>query len=84
MSFYAAAGSDVLNYAVDQPDVVKIKVSFLVSDLGHEEEIYGTATCKVKASEVVNGAVRLRNIEIVNDYSVILGNFSLEVTKGMG
>ena len=35
LSFFAAAGSDILNYSVHQPDVIKIKLSFLVSDLGH-------------------------------------------------
>ena len=35
LNFFAAAGSDTLNYSVDQPEVVKIKLSFLVSDLGH-------------------------------------------------
>ena len=52
LSFFAAAGSDALNFAVEQPDVIKIKISFLVSDLGHEEEIYGTATCKIKGSDI--------------------------------
>ena len=52
LSFFAAAGSDALNYSVDQPDLIKIKLSFLVSDLGHEEEIYGTATSKIKGSDI--------------------------------
>ncbi len=36
LSFAAAVGSDTLNYIVEHPDVIKIKLSFLVSDLGHE------------------------------------------------
>ena len=42
-------GSDQLNYSVEQPDLMKIKMTFLVSDLGHEEEIYGVATCNLRA-----------------------------------
>jgi hypothetical protein len=36
LSFVAAAGSDTLNYSIDEADLIKIKLSFLISDLGHE------------------------------------------------
>jgi hypothetical protein len=52
LNFVAAVGSDALNYAVEQPDVIKIKLTFLVSDLGHEEEIYGMATCKIRGIDL--------------------------------
>lgn len=39
-----------------------MKISFLVSDLGHEEEIYGTAMCKVKGSEVAQQTVKIKNV----------------------
>lgn len=82
LNFTAAAGSDLLNYTVEQPDNVRIKLTFLVSDLGHEEEIYGVASCKLRASDLEK-EVRLKNVEIKNDYSVNLGSVNFEVFKGV-
>lgn len=82
LNFTAAAGSDLLNYTVEQPDNVRIKLTFLVSDLGHEEEIYGIAACKIRASDLEK-EIKLKNVEIKNDYSVNLGTVSFEVFKGV-
>lgn len=71
-----------MNYNVEQPDNVRIKLTFLVSDLGHEEEIYGIATCKIRASDLEK-EVKLKNVEIKNDYSVNLGTVSFEVFRGV-
>jgi hypothetical protein len=52
LNFISAAGSDLLNYIVEQPENIRIKLTFLVSDLGHEEEIYGIATCKFRIQDL--------------------------------
>ena len=83
LNFFAASGSDTLNYTVDQSDIIKIKISFLVSDLGQEEEIYGSTLCKVKGSDLGQQPLKLKNLDIINDYEISLGNISLEVSKGM-
>jgi len=41
-----------LSYTVEQPNIIKIKLTFLVSDFGHEEEIYGVAHCKVRGVDI--------------------------------
>lgn len=81
LNFTSATGSDLLNYVVEQPEAIRIKLTFIVSDLGHEEEIYGTTICKLRAQDLDQKEVKFRNAEIKNDYSVNLGLVSLEVFR---
>ena len=72
----------MLSYIVEQPHAIQVKLTFLVSDLGHEEEIYGVAVCKFRSSELEQKELKFKNVLIKNDYSVNLGVVSLEVFKG--
>lgn len=77
LNFTSSAGSDLLNYIVEQPEAIRIKLTFIVSDLGHEEEIYGSTTCKLRPQDLEQKEVKFKNIEIKNDYSVNLGCVTL-------
>ena len=36
----------------------------------------------MKGSDIYKDSIKLKNIDIVNDYSVVLGTFSIEASKG--
>lgn len=55
----------------------------MVSDLGQEEEIYGSTVCKVNGSSLTQQPLKLKNLDIFNEYEIALGNISLEVSKGV-
>ena len=48
LTFVTSAGSDTLNFLVEFSEYIKVKITFLVSDIGQDEEIYGYATLKMK------------------------------------
>jgi hypothetical protein len=48
-----------------------------VSDLGHEEEIYGVATAKIRGEELEQKEIKLKNVEICNEFAVNLGYVNL-------
>lgn len=48
LTFMPSASSDSLSFYVEDAEYIKVKVTFLVSDVGHEEEIYGSALVKMK------------------------------------
>ena len=39
--------------------------------------------CKIKGSDIYKEPAKIKNIDILNDYSVVLGTFSLEASKGI-
>lgn len=50
--FTPAPSSDKLNFVIDETEQIKIRITFLISDLGREEEIYGVALAKIKTSDI--------------------------------
>ena len=54
LTFISSAGSDTLNFVIEHSEYVKIKITFLVSDIGQDEEIYGLTHVKMKISELVS------------------------------
>ena len=50
--FISVAGSDNLHYLLDETQYGKLKLTFLVSDIGQEEEIYGVANAKFKIVDI--------------------------------
>ena len=43
--------SDNLNFLLDKGDFLKLKMVLMISDIGQEEEIYGSLTFKIKTEE---------------------------------
>ena len=48
LTLVSSAGSDSLSFFIEHAEFLKIKITFLVSDIGQEEEIYGSAILKMK------------------------------------
>ena len=80
LSFTPAAGSDNLDYTVEQ-DSLKVKFTFLVSDLGVEEEVYGIAVCKTRVTDLNKQEIKFKGVEIKNEHDVPLGVINLEVSR---
>ena len=74
--------SDILNFTIEDTEFVKVKVIFLISDLGHEEEIYGSAVMKMKTGELANAAedgLIFKKVQIKNDFGTVVGVVSSAV-----
>ena len=81
----STSSSDVLNFVIEDTEFIKIKIIFLVSDIGHEEEIYGTAIVKLKTQELIaagNEGVAFNKLLIKNDFGTVVGAISAQVVKG--
>lgn len=62
LSFTAAPSSDQLTYSLQHPDPIAVKLTFIVSDLGHEEEIYGTSVCRLRAQDLNLKEAKFKNL----------------------
>ena len=83
--FVSTSSSDVLNFVIEDTEFIKIKIIFLVSDIGHEEEIYGTAIVKLKTQELIAAGgegVPFSKLLIKNDFGTVVGAISTQVIKG--
>lgn len=52
LSFNCSASSDNLDFSVEQTETIKMKITFLVSDIGQDQEIYGWSLIKIKTAEL--------------------------------
>ncbi len=52
LNFISGPGSDQLNFNIQYSETIRIKLTFIVSYLGHDEEIYGLTLYKVKTKDV--------------------------------
>lgn len=71
--FVNAAGSDLLNFLVDQQQSFKIKFTVLATDQGVEQEIYGTCQKRVKTDDLADGPLLFRAQPIANASNVHVG-----------
>jgi hypothetical protein len=57
-----------------------VKLTFLIADLGAEEEIYGTVIFKCHFSDLLtSGSITFSKTNIKNDYEIVVGNVSVNV-----
>lgn len=82
LTFVTSAGSDTLNFLVDFSEYIKVKITFLVSDIGQDEEIYGYTTLKMKINELsTKDLITFDNVELKNDFGTEVGIISTEVSR---
>lgn len=81
--FVNAPGSDLLNFAVDQLDSARLRLTLLVADGGVEEELYGVVQRKVRVEQLKEGPVMLGGLQLANDHGLAVGEIDVEMQLGM-
>ena len=83
--FVSSSSSDTLNFIIEDTEYLKVKITFLVSDIGHEEEIYGSAVMKMKTGELTasgEAGLTFNKVQIKNQFGTAVGAVSTEIHKG--
>lgn len=84
LSFIPSSSSDSLNFYIEDTQYIKVKITFLISDVGQEEQIYGSAMVKFKIGQLsaAQDGLKYYRVELKNDFGTDAGNLSFEVHQG--
>lgn len=83
LEFVQGEGSDYLNFVVEEMEYLRIKLTFLIADLGSEEDIYGGVSFKCRFIDLLNsGNISFAKTNIKNDCEVVVGSVSAKLVMG--
>jgi hypothetical protein len=81
--FVQGEGSDYLNFVVEETEYLRVKLTFLIADLGFEEEIYGSVIFKCRFVDLLSsGNISFARTNIKNDFEIVVGSVSARLIMG--
>ena len=83
LRFVQGEGSDYLNFVVEEMEYLRVKLTFLIADLGFEEEIYGSVSFKCRFVDLLtSGNISFAQTNIKNEGDVVVGSVSARLVMG--